>query len=301
MRTISLVLFAAVAAGAQASFELGLLVTSGSNSILRVDPENRLVMGSFGASRLLNPRAVVIDQSNSEALVLNEYSSTVARITVFNYNTGSFVREFGLGFTTNFNDLERTENGDLLVPNGNSIRRFSRTGTPIRTYTSAGSNFQSVSYSQAYGEVYGHDFNTGGGVVFNAPNGTFEGVLLSGNSVRGANASANFSATFGGDTQVLRKFDHVSLSWASTSTTEMNFIQSTSFGHGNTVYAVGVGVAGQSTIVTFDSSLNRLSSAWNIPGTGILSMATVLAPEPGSIIALGIGALFLSRRKRSCR
>jgi hypothetical protein len=79
-----------------ASFELALITESGSNSIRRIDPLNRVVLGSFGEANLINPSALALDQANNTVYVLNDsFGGTNKRITALNYNTGAFVNEWG--------------------------------------------------------------------------------------------------------------------------------------------------------------------------------------------------------------
>lgn len=282
---------------AHASFELALLTTVGSNAITRVDPENRVVLGSFGANRLLNPRGIAARTTGSEAYILNSYDNGSSRVTVMNYFTGATIREFGVTAGISFGDIELLPNGDILVINNTSINRYTSTGGFVQTYIGPES-ILSVSYSENFNEVYAH--TTGFLRYFNADTGLISGTL-SRPAFRGANANQAFGVSIGGDGQNLRRLDHFTLNTTSVNFIGMNSINSIGYGHGNTVYAAGFGTAGQSTITTFDTNLNRLSDAWNIAGggNGITGIAVVTAPEPGTMIALGAGLAVILRRKRN--
>ena len=290
--------FVGVSSFAHASFELALLTTVGSNAIMRVDPENRILLGSFGANRLIAPRAIAARTTDSEAYILNSYGFGGSRITVMNYFTGATIREFSVNAGPSVFDLELLSNGEVFVTNGSSILRYSATGALIQTI--AGSEaYTSVSYSEFFNEVYGHSAT--GTRYFSGDTGTSFG-FVAGSNMSGANASQGSRVTMGGDGQNLRRFNHLTLSYLSTTFTGMNSINAVGYGHGTTAYAAGFGTAGQSTITTFDTTkLNRLSDAWNITGggNGITGIAVVTAPEPGTFLALGAGlAAILRRRKR---
>jgi hypothetical protein len=68
------------------------------------------------------------------------------------------------------------------------------------------------------------------------------------------------------------------------------------------MYAAGGTGSSESYITTFDQQGSQVSERWTVPGgTGIRSMATVVAPEPGTMIALSAGILALLRRKKSAK
>ncbi len=287
-----------VAASSHASFELALLTTAGSNAITRVDPENRVVLGSFGANRLINPRAIAARSAGSEAYILNSFGAGGSRITVMNYFTGATIREFSVNAGPSVFDLELRSNGEVFVTNGSSILRYSATGALIQTI-SGSETYTSVSYSEFYDEVYGHSAtNTR---LFSGNTGTSFG-FTPGSNMSGANASQGSGVTMGGDGQNLRRFNHSSFTYISTTFTGMNSINAVGYGHGNTAYAAGFGTGGGSTITTFDTNLNRLSEPWNLAaggGNGITGIAVVTAPEPGTMLALGAGIAAILRRKRN--
>lgn len=281
-----------------ASFEMGLLVEVGSNSIRRVDMENRIVLGRFGGSRLLNPRAIAVDQANNEAFVLNSTSTGQARVTVFNYFTGEFRREFGVTPINSFtNAMTYREGFGLLIPNTAGASLYTPTGTLTRSYSSTLSNISSATFSQNFGEVYLHTF-TSNIQRFAAGSGVFQSNVT-------ATGSAGFSSGpgflfFGANGQRLVMLNTNTLSTNVLDThTVVNSFQATAWGHTNTLYAAGIGPAGQTAIVTFDSIGNRVSDAWLLSdGSGATSIAMVNAPEPGTLTAIGLGAAALLRRRK---
>ena len=291
---------------AQASFEMTLIVNSGSNSILRVDPENRMLLGSFGGNRLFNPSAITIDQANNEAYVLNAYASatTTSRISVFNYNTGEFKREWNLGTNlTLVGDIDYVAGRGLYIPVGNGVRLVSESGGLLQSFTSASlTNIYSVEMSADFNELYGYALS-GQYARWTDSTGAFVQNHLGITNHRSMESRPGQMFAVGGALQNLVFHSYISLSYSSTSVGSLvNNVTATSYGHDNTVYAGCFGTAGQSVILTYDTSGNRLVDPWVLPtGNGILSMATVVAPEPGTLIAsaVGIGALIRKRRRKT--
>lgn len=284
-----------------ASFEM-ILALDQSNSVLRLDPENRVQLGRFGAGRLLNATAIALDQSANEAFILNQYGNGQSRITVMNYNTGEFRREWAIGALPNLIfDLEFVPGLGLLVPGGNSVRLYQTNGGLVRTYTSAGADIRAVSFGYQFQEVHGH-VSSGIGSVWIAATGGFVGSFPSPANIRGISSRPGLSQSIAiAGTQDLRLFNFGSLLYGGPQNfNQMSSYWSTAYGHDNTAYIGGLSNVGGGAIMTFDTQMNRLSDPWQITGAGtIVSMATVVAPEPGTMIALGAGVLALLRRRRS--
>lgn len=289
---------------AWASFDLALAVQAGSNSILRLDPENRVALGNFGASRLLNPTAIAVNPAASEAYILNQNGGGESRITVMNYNTGAFQREWylGLGLIQPIYDLEFVPGVGLFVPTGSGVMQYNTSGGLIRNFTSNSSDFRAASHSARFDELHGFSAGTASSVWIVATGNLFFGNLSTPGTVRGITSRPDEDtgiALFG--SQTIHVFDFLSVSFTSSRThTQMNSYWASGYGHGNTIYLGGFSTTGVSGILTVDRAGNRLSDAWVVPGTnsGIVSMAVVAAPEPGTLAALGVAAAALLRRRR---
>lgn len=306
MGTRHLFIFALAAStvSAQASFEMTLLLNLGSNAVQRVDPENRMMLGSFGSNRLFNPSAITIDQANNEAYVLNAYASnpTTSRITVFNYNTGEFKREWNTGLNlSSVGDIDYIPGRGLYVPINTGIRLYSEGGATLTSYAHPTlANIYVVEASQSFDEVYGYGL-TGSYGRWNQTTGAFLQSHTGIASHRGYEARPDQEFALGGAGQniILHSFASLSTNAVSTGTI-VNSVNAISYGHGDTVYAGCFGVSGQSVILTYDTNRNRLADPWTLPsGNGIVSMATVVAPEPGTLIASAVGIAALLRKRRN--
>lgn len=289
-----------------ASFEMALLIENGSSEIRRVDPENRVVLGSFGASRLLNPRAIAVDQANNHAYVLNEYGTGVGRITVLNYNTGEYVREWNLGVSglSGVNSMTFRPGGGLYVPLKTRVGYYTSFGSEIASYNGGSlTDIRSVSYSIGFLEVYAHNFG-GQNLVFNASSfGSVSGILTGSGVVSQTGLTAvNPGQSFGGSGQFLVGFNHSALGGGivGPAYTSFSSIQAVRAAHGDSMYVAGFTSTGGSGIMTFNQFGVQTSGMWTVPGgNGILSMATVVAPEPGTMIALGAGLATIARRRKA--
>jgi hypothetical protein len=289
-----------------ASFEMALLIESGSSEIRRVDPENRVILGSFGASRLLNPRAIAVDQANNNAYVLNEYGNGFGRITVLNYNTGEYVREWSLGVSglAGINSMTFRPGTGLYVPLKTRVALFTTGASEIASYSGVGfTDIRSVSYSSGFVEVYAHNFG-GQTIHYNANSlGSVNGTVATGLVPGQTGFSAvNSAQSFGGSGQNLVNFNHSGLfgSVSGPAYTAFNSIQAVRAAHGDSMYVAGFTSTGGSGIMTFNQNGLQTSGMWTVPGgNGILSMATVVAPEPGTMIALSVGLAAIARRRKA--
>lgn len=318
MRAITLALGICCVGLASASFDLMLLgdnTTAGAQRVVRYDPVNRVVLGSFGTGFFnSNIQDIAVDMSANRAYVLD----SLGYVRTFDYYTGEFLQMNYV--TANYNQITfDSVSGRVL---------FSSISGPLglvgKAYTTTFSSAQN--YSPNYG-VYGNmarrtdgnyyaywDLNpsttsflvprmfnvtTGvssgvnsssvglgtirGSLIGN--DGRFYGLHLNSGNLNLYYCNTSFSGLVGGAGLMVglggTTFDNQDMVW----------------GHGNVGYILdgneistyygGMGIAGTQT----------LSFA---TGANIRGMALVIAPEPGQFVALGVGlcGLFLRRRKR---
>lgn len=249
-------------------------------------------LGSFGKG-LMNDGAagIALDTASNRAYIAQFGSSTVQ---VWDYNTGVLLNEWVCN--SNPFQIARLASGNLLIGGGSSASIYTATGSfvsnlevsggvygvatdgsnmlvtngiAIRSYNSAGVLQASVSESTNY------TLTIRGGRVY-------WGTASGGVSMRSRSAT-----TLGGFTS------------QSVGALSSGVYLPTAFGHASTLYTSGTLTGGTSAGIARFNVLTGASSSF---GAGIVhdarGMAIVLAPEPGSWVALGLGAIALMRRRR---
>lgn len=319
MRAILVALGICCVGFASASFDLMLLgdnTTAGAQRVVRYDPVNRVVLGSFGTGFFNGSiQDIAVDMSTNRAYVLD----SGGYVRTFDYYTGDLLQMSYV--TSNYNQISfDTVSNRVLFSNASGPLSL-----PAKAYTTTFSTVQN--YAPSYG-VYGNmarrtdgnyyaywDLNPGTSSIivprmFNVTTGAvsgsgsssagvgamrgtvigndnrFYGLHLSGGNLNLYFCNTNSSGIIGGAALMMglggTTFDNQDMAW----------------GHGNVGYILdgneistyysGVGIAGTQT----------LSFA---TGANIRGMALVIAPEPGEFLALGVGlcGLILRRRKRN--
>lgn len=310
IRTLFGIACGALAVAASASYDLALVTDSGTDTVHRLDPVTGAYFGSFGGGILSDPRGVVVNQSLGVAYVLDATS----RISAWNYSTGAFVTSFnsdviGAKFLTGNAD------GTLNVTGTTLARRFSTSGATLATYTRNGTLDTQLGILLRDGLFY---LSTRTGVSrslerFNYATGAFVGAngwladrLTPIQSIGAANT---FNAYVSGTgTSVALELDAMNngptLSGLVT-TALIDTVAGVAPGHGGMMFVLGRDstTPTRGGIVRFD--MNTLTAATVLVGTGQIvtptGIANVVAPEPGTIAALGLGALVLLRRRRRAR
>jgi len=295
-----------VGAVAPASFDMAMVTDSGTNSVHRLDPINNVYLGSFGGGILTNPRGIVVNQNIGTAYVLDAYS----RVSAWNYNTGAFISSFNSGvFGAKF--LTGNSDGTLNVTGDTYARRFTTSGTTLTFYSRNG----------LYDTQQGIRLNDGNFYMSTrtGDNSTLEFFNYSTGAYIG---SAGWTAdrlmpiptTSGGNTLnayvstglVYLELDYMQNgpSFATFgSTTLIDTVAGVAPGHGGMAFIAGRDRANPTRggLVRFD--MNALTAGPTLAGTSYIQtptgLATVVAPEPATMLALGGGlAMLLRRRKR---
>lgn len=295
-----------VATSAQASFELALISDSTDDVVHKFNTYTGLYQGSFGMGLLVNPIGLAIDQSVNLAYVLDAGNSVVK----FNYNTGAFAGSFSV--TAGATKLVRNSDGTLNLVYGANVQRRNTAGTLLTTYTHAtGHNavngilgpdglFYVPSRTGDTRVLAWHNYATGAKIS--------QTTWLADNLVRlsGFEMFNVFKDGAGGGTTFFERnvFNNgPGASGGEFSTPAILDPTGAAVGHGRMGYGVGTkgGAPGVGIVQRFDMNTDTFRGTF---GDGILNtptgMAIVVAPEPGSLIALGIGGFLLLRRKSKC-
>jgi hypothetical protein len=315
-------LVALVACGAQfahASFELVMVADRGTKSVHRFDGTTGAYLGAFGKGYVQNPLALEINTATNTAYVLDTVdggtgtTASGVRLWAFNYNTGEYLASARTQFNYNFPFLTRNElNGRLFVGNDGGLTdaydqfSLSYIGASSRAF---------ASYSSLRG---GGDFDSAGnlwvgdGLNLRRISATNVGTSFGFTSLLCASgAPVNQVAVSGSRLLCAGAVSYSAIQNITTlaatgnnpgvqTDTTYNQINGVGFGHGDIAYVTGVasgGGAGKISRILFSEKLKLQDF-----GTGILveprSMAVVVAPEPGTMIAIGTGLAVLARRRK---
>lgn len=312
---------------ASATFDLMLLgdnTNVGASRVVRYDPVNRVVLGGFGDGFINSPITdIAVDQATNRAFVLD--STNIIRS--FNYNTGAFLDLISIGTspsgpysTLDFDavsnrlfagvggggntNLNRVVAGDFstnlgVAPfatgsfsflAGGTVRRPG--GNWVASWSSEGSS-NTISVTQFNGSTF-----VASGVVTSSINAN------AGNRARSAifAADGRFMGlrTFGGNTELLT-IGTSATGFVGGITTQQVFTGAAANlemvnGHDELVYMLN-----GTTITSYHTGYNVIAGTQTLgfaSAANIKGMAIVIAPEPGSMIALGAGVLALVKRRK---
>lgn len=303
---------------AHASFDMMLLSNYQSRQIHRYDPQNGVYLGAFDA--VGSPTLMVVNQATQEVYVLTEGNLGMG-IARYNYNTGDYLGIVALPSAWGVpSAMARGNAGEVLISAGRDIYRVNpltgaTVGTPIFytdrafTYpTRAGylSEGNYLVYGDSDGTAWSNDY-----LMAITPTGGWQGSWL--NSVPFASNLPRDLVVRGSEALTLSQNP---TSWRinlhrRTGSTTFNALQLASFdssrgyrqlewGHGANAYVTFVnGTTGIYGVRAFGTVLGNFGPERNMTFTDrIDGTAIVLAPEPGTMAALGFGALALLRRRR---
>lgn len=316
MRFIGLIAAAAISAGASASFDLMLVQAATADAgglyrVHRIDPENGVNLGSF----LIGPQSIGLAASYARGEM---YTLDInGNLRTWNYSTGSLksVRNVGwsqvndFALSANGNEIVSVHgNGELRIFNldnnsvtasaigvvlnkintlgNNAFIGYSTVGHSLRRMLRTG-NSAAVTTSEAVNNAITPANVSSIGVLSSAP----YHFIYTGNSA-GSTVGFNYGSTVSNDLLLVGSFTSSFLLQNS-----VNYFTKSHLG----LYAIGAD--SNSTGVR----VNELDTNGYILRTNVYSgisggarnAAIVLAPEPGPIIALGLGvAALLSRRRR---
>ncbi|MCE9558838.1 MAG: PEP-CTERM sorting domain-containing protein [Armatimonadetes bacterium] len=322
MRSLSLLVFSvAMAAQASASFDMMLI---GNNSggdfrVSRWDPVNRVSLGSFGSGILTGAvEDVAVNQATGVAYVIS-----ANRILTFNYNTGEYL---GLGpSSAGLGAIQyNSTSGTVTLGNGYGTGNINQQAYNA-DLSSAGFSFGSVYVSSAplrrTGSSNYFAFTLEGSSPFNLSASTWSSA---GSFLTVASTGIPFNNVNNGNGLHDSAFSGTKMygvQWDSSTGTSALWSSETSTGFAATPVLLQTFHSAASNLIRRGISAAHNGGLWvktgnqyssYIPGLGmgptqslsslgaaadLTGIAVIVAPEPGSLSVLGLGALVLLRRK----
>jgi hypothetical protein len=307
---------------ALASFDM-MLMPSFSNRVNRYDPANGVALGGFNAN---SARLITIDQAQGRAFV---YDSANSRIRGYNYNSGeSFGISATIGGATSLdyhagtNRVFALNSGGLFftTPGSGALSTFvtPSAGTTWHTTVVSG-NVITVFGNSGTGNIVYESYNCSTGASVGS--GSTFGIVLAASAIGKPTFFASPNAPNG-----FYAFTYVNLTGGvNVGRSSVNALGAAGLVTGFSLPGFASGtvmptavpahggffLVGQSATTATDTLVRKMDNASSfaaeytntISGTtftaGAYQAANVVAPEPGSMIALGVGIAALLRKRRS--
>ena len=315
MRSLCLIAAMCAFSAANASFDL-MLLPSSDGKIYRYDPANQVHLGSFGSGGTID--ATAVNPINGELVLIRQGAASMG----YNPNTGALNWASGggggvqwIGYNTALNRYDVLASNRFLDTVAGNEYIFGPSLAPTNTVQ----NY--IRYDNGSGLAFGMDYNAG---IITFRRWTNGATLLNSNtqSIGTFNYISNLMQ-HDLETYVVMSngSSHMFSQVLSPTTTSAgvfgaNFVNATlsGFDIGGRVYLVrshtgfyAVGKDNSSANWRVNELINLNANNWYNAGGVVTSVAyqaalpsIVLAPEPGSMIALGAGLLaILKRRKRA--
>lgn len=296
--TLCIAALAGAVASYADSYELLMVADQGTRSVHRFDPVSGAYFGAFGTGRLTGALDVAASKSLGQALV----HEGGGRIIRFNYSTGLYLGQWQAPADTVA--FVGTQSGEFLAIRPEGITRYNAFGNVLMQFnmpsgiTARGADISANggAGTLVVGATDGttHFFDNGSGALLDSRFWYLERVAFSSN--RGVNLFGSYiesDLTFG---------TSITYSTYALRTPVTPDINQPSWGHGSWTYFAGRdannlarGVVG---IYDWGTGLIRGSFGQNVL-VSPRGTATVIAPEPASLLALGAGIALLARRRRN--
>lgn len=302
----------AVAPAAHASFELMMALDRTDKVVHRYDSETGTYLGSFGAGFLQNPIGMVINQATNTAFILQDRTvggSGLDYITRLDYNTGAFLGTIQV-VSAVAASIGILNDGRLMSSMiGTDISLLNSTGGEAK-WVSSPSGVTAGTYSgmaqDAFGTLYGMNAN---GVIygwanpFAGANGLQPPYVLgaSGSPVTRGQLAARGDWIAAGNLSTLvfaRTAPGGGFSLTSGVGTIYSNVRGVAIGHENIMYAAGQTGASSGSISRYDQFGNFAGSFGAGQLKDPIALSVVVAPEPGTMAALGLGLAALLRRRK---
>lgn len=313
------------AQGQSGSYELLAVVDQSNRVIRRFDPISGNSLGTFGSGYLTSPSGIQL--RNGLAYVLDHSGAAAlgnARVKVFNYSTGLFLQSSPLsaawGFAWNDSTL-KLEGTSYAVSDANPFNGSSY----VTVYDSSGNPLVYQGGVNAPSPViYSSELSANGLIRYRSFNGSIAWLTSSqttfSNALTGTVVSAGINSqllrvdstlyALNSTNSLIRRFSIAGNGALSETGTialpgfQANSLRGLARGHGNTLYVSGQDgtTVTSARILKLDGLTGDLYNAITLPGVGaVRSMDTVIAPEPGTLLAMGVGLAALARRRRAGR
>lgn len=308
MRALTfLVCIGSLTAACSASYELILVSDQGSDSVRRFDPYSGAAFGSFGAGYLVDPKGVAVDRTSGEAVVLDGPSGQ--RLSYWDYSTGVLKRAEYVAPGASF--LNQNPDRTINLTYANRVARHQFSGGLMQNYGGAAGIQVSHGMLQGDGLFYvaqrNGDTTTLAYRWHNAATGALIGETgwFADRTVAGpGNVSFNVFKVPGLNRLQLER-DVVNsgpVGFTPLSLDGYTAVSAVAIGHWPIGYATIRTTGGVWEISRVDVqgafALAPFAVGGMIDPTG---MAIVVAPEPASLAALGIGLIALARRRMRAR
>lgn len=318
-----------VCSTAMASFDLilatqSLAVPNGPIQVVisRWDPINRVSLGYFTAPGVSSSSSLMLDPSRPGVVTAARPLGGTVRLNSYFYSTGEYLGETTLSTAiSTINSVDALSGGSFLLTGSNAgvpiARIVSSSGATTRTY-SLPSGTLSVEDAVLGDDGVTHILTRQAGTTSNSrytlssyASGT--GVIATSTTVIDNTTSIMTNLvrqdnwmTIGGDFLSSRRTVTLSGTLMGPVTLYGGFVVETSRtlgGHGNMIHGIGYDAGTSRTYVS--TALNNAVVGNNYffstsPAyIDVYDAVIVVAPEPGTMIALGAGLAMILRRKRA--
>jgi hypothetical protein len=329
MKQLALLAAIAATSNAFASFDLGLVLQeytfpNGPNqpTITRWDPVNRMELGRFAVPGFITTTKLMLDPSDPGVVTGATLSGGALRLNRYNYSTGQYLGQSTVSVSaTAITSADMLSGGTMLLTGSNAGSGFARlmssTGAIIRSYVLPSGTTGVIDafigddgivhvLSRQVGTTTGNKFT----LTSHAPNSSAiaASLLIQDNTttwltniVRQGNVLAVGAPYLSDRKAVTLSGTGLSLNGSFVG----GYYVATSkilSGHGNMIHGFGYDSAQTRMYVSSAIIDNTLGDTYffntNAAYGNIYDAVVVVAPEPGTLLALGAGAAAMLRRRK---
>lgn len=328
LRTVTCFLVFGAASSVFASFEMALTLqyidTPGNpgTKIARWDPVNGIYLGGFTAFGMTPSAKLFLDPNQGNIVTGATLSSGLLRLLSFDYNTGIMQGSTTLATPgTSLNSIYMLTTGSYIVTGSGAGGAFARLlgsgGNTLRNYALPAGTTDAV-------DIQIDD--TGVVHILTRQNGTSSGNRWTLSSYAASQTTAAASVVVVDNssdvvTNMVRYGNTMVVCTTNTTTRRLISVDGTTLGtpsgtfagiigtsaksvkgHGDLLHAFGYNTTSnrmQITSMIYDISSGSQALTYGSPFGEVYDAVIVVAPEPGTLLALGVGGLALLRRRRA--